>query len=217
MKENKSDFLTHKQRVKFVLKVFPWTNIFILPAIAITATNTVFVVLIYLLIPILGISSLKLGINFEKQRLFKNLSSLLNSINMFLICWLAGPTSPSFVIGIIVIGANILSSTDRKDLIFTIIGFISSIICGSYLGGKTFSDIFIMLMILVTYSIILLKVLEFTLIQGREIGNQKQLIEEKNKDILDSIRYAKRIQTSLLPTEKYIDRILTKTDKSSEA
>jgi len=37
---------------------------------------------------------------------------------------------------------------------------------------------------------------------------QKIIIEEKQKDILGSIRYAKRIQTSLLPTEKYIDRIL---------
>ncbi|HWY11834.1 MAG TPA: tetratricopeptide repeat protein [Bacteroidia bacterium] len=38
-------------------------------------------------------------------------------------------------------------------------------------------------------------------------------IEEKNKGILDSIRYAKRIQTSLLPTDKYLDRILTGKDK----
>ncbi|MBA2613316.1 MAG: tetratricopeptide repeat protein [Bacteroidetes bacterium] len=39
---------------------------------------------------------------------------------------------------------------------------------------------------------------------------QKRIIEEKNKDILDSIRYAKRIQNSLLPTEKYIERVLEK-------
>ncbi|MDX2171799.1 MAG: tetratricopeptide repeat protein [Bacteroidota bacterium] len=38
--------------------------------------------------------------------------------------------------------------------------------------------------------------------------NQKHIIEEKQKEILDSIRYAKRIQTSLLPTEKYIAKKL---------
>jgi transcriptional regulator with GAF, ATPase, and Fis domain len=48
-----------------------------------------------------------------------------------------------------------------------------------------------------------------------EISKQKALIEEKNKDILSSIRYAKRIQTSLLPTEKYIDRILNNTPKNN--
>ena len=40
------------------------------------------------------------------------------------------------------------------------------------------------------------------------ISEQKLLVEEKQKDILDSIHYAKRIQQSLLPTEKYIDKQL---------
>ncbi|MDO9000861.1 MAG: tetratricopeptide repeat protein [Bacteroidota bacterium] len=39
---------------------------------------------------------------------------------------------------------------------------------------------------------------------------QKTIIEEKQKEILDSIYYAKRIQTSLLPTEQYIERNLNK-------
>ncbi|MBK7669575.1 MAG: tetratricopeptide repeat protein [Sphingobacteriaceae bacterium] len=43
--------------------------------------------------------------------------------------------------------------------------------------------------------------------KNHEISHQKHLIEEKQKEVLDSIRYAKRIQTSLLPTEKYIERI----------
>jgi tetratricopeptide (TPR) repeat protein len=42
------------------------------------------------------------------------------------------------------------------------------------------------------------------------ITAQKLLVEEKQKEILDSIRYAKRIQTSLLPSEKYIHRSLNK-------
>jgi hypothetical protein len=43
-----------------------------------------------------------------------------------------------------------------------------------------------------------------------ELQEQKELVEEKNKDILDSIRYAKRIQDSLLPSEKYLERNLGK-------
>ncbi len=41
-----------------------------------------------------------------------------------------------------------------------------------------------------------------------ELAHEKQLVEEKQKDILDSIRYAKRIQTSLMPTQKYIENVL---------
>lgn len=47
-----------------------------------------------------------------------------------------------------------------------------------------------------------------------EVVQQKHLIEEKHKEITDSIHYAKRIQTALLPTEKYIDRNLNDLQKN---
>jgi len=46
--------------------------------------------------------------------------------------------------------------------------------------------------------------------QRDEIQMQKTLVEEQKRDIIDSIRYARRIQQSLLPTEKYIERVLKK-------
>jgi tetratricopeptide (TPR) repeat protein len=42
------------------------------------------------------------------------------------------------------------------------------------------------------------------------IFHQKQLVEEKQKEILDSIHYAKRIQQALLTAESYIERSLKK-------
>jgi tetratricopeptide (TPR) repeat protein len=45
---------------------------------------------------------------------------------------------------------------------------------------------------------------------SEEITAAYKIIEEKNKDIVDSVRYAARIQNSLLPTEKYIERNLKK-------
>lgn len=41
-----------------------------------------------------------------------------------------------------------------------------------------------------------------------EVVKQKEIIEQKNKDITDSIHYAKRIQQALLPTFAYIDKSL---------
>jgi hypothetical protein len=41
-----------------------------------------------------------------------------------------------------------------------------------------------------------------------EISKQKEIVEEKHKEIKDSINYAKRIQQSQLPTEKYINKSL---------
>ncbi len=46
--------------------------------------------------------------------------------------------------------------------------------------------------------------------QKQEVENQKQIIEEKQKEVLDSIHYAKRIQNALLPNEKYITKNLSR-------
>ncbi len=42
----------------------------------------------------------------------------------------------------------------------------------------------------------------------RIIEKQKHEVEEKQKEILDSIHYAKRIQNALITNEKYIDKTL---------
>jgi serine phosphatase RsbU (regulator of sigma subunit) len=45
-------------------------------------------------------------------------------------------------------------------------------------------------------------------VQKQLIETQKHLVEEKQKEIIDSIKYAQRIQHSLMPTHAYIDKIL---------
>jgi tetratricopeptide (TPR) repeat protein len=46
--------------------------------------------------------------------------------------------------------------------------------------------------------------------QKAEVEKKHKELEQKNKEVLDSIYYAKRIQNSLLPTDKFISRILKK-------
>ena len=46
------------------------------------------------------------------------------------------------------------------------------------------------------------------------IEKQKELVEEKQKEILDSIRYAKRIQDALLTSQTYIERNIKRLRKS---
>jgi tetratricopeptide (TPR) repeat protein len=44
--------------------------------------------------------------------------------------------------------------------------------------------------------------------QKKLVEKQKLLVEEKQRDILDSIHYAKRIQTALITNDKYIEKTL---------
>ena len=64
------------------------------------------------------------------------------------------------------------------------------------------------LAIVIVFSFFLYKRFKITQKQARIIARQKHLVEEKQKELLDSIHYAKRIQRSLLPTDKYIGRKL---------
>jgi tetratricopeptide (TPR) repeat protein len=48
------------------------------------------------------------------------------------------------------------------------------------------------------------------------LREQKSQIEEQKKEIIDSIHYAKRIQQSLLPTEKYLERIMKRYGKQDK-
>ena len=50
-------------------------------------------------------------------------------------------------------------------------------------------------------------------IQKKEVELQKQIVDEHQKSIIDSITYARRIQQSLLPTEKYIEKNLNRLKK----
>lgn len=50
--------------------------------------------------------------------------------------------------------------------------------------------------------------------KNKEIENQKAMIEERNKDITDSIEYAKRIQRSQFPSEYAIKRDLERLNKN---
>ena len=48
-----------------------------------------------------------------------------------------------------------------------------------------------------------------TQLQNIEISKQKELVEEKNTEILDSITYAKRLQDAILPPTKLVNSYLT--------
>ena len=64
------------------------------------------------------------------------------------------------------------------------------------------------LTLVIIFAAIMFNRFKVTKNQKSIIEIQKNLMEEKQKEILDSIHYAKRIQQSLLPTTKYFDKNL---------
>ncbi len=68
------------------------------------------------------------------------------------------------------------------------------------------------LMVAFALAILLVGTVVFVMIKingsRKKLKHQNEIIEEKQKEILDSIHYAKRIQKSLMPTEKYMEKHL---------
>jgi len=69
------------------------------------------------------------------------------------------------------------------------------------------------LILVVVFSVFLYKRFRLTQKQKNIIEEQKLLVEEHQKEILDSIYYAKRIQKAHLPTEKYITKSIDRLKK----
>jgi tetratricopeptide (TPR) repeat protein len=76
------------------------------------------------------------------------------------------------------------------------------------------------LILVIVFSLFLYKRFRITNKQKKVIEEQKILVDdayeklhEKNKEVMDSINYAKRIQTALITSEKYIERNLKKLQK----
>ncbi|MDX2172860.1 MAG: hypothetical protein SFY56_07055 [Bacteroidota bacterium] len=63
------------------------------------------------------------------------------------------------------------------------------------------------------FSIVIVVLFYRTMKLKNQIQIKSLIIEEKQKEIIDSITYAKRIQQSILPSDKYIQRNLTRLKK----
>ena len=104
---------------------------------------------------------------------------------------------------------EIINTDARKSFVaFDPIGVIASIMPWNFPDWQAFRFAAPSLM---AGNTIVLKPVSVTMQCGIEM--EKLLVEEKNKEILDSIHYSKRIQNALLPSEKYIERNLNRLKK----
>jgi serine phosphatase RsbU (regulator of sigma subunit) len=62
--------------------------------------------------------------------------------------------------------------------------------------------------LIIALALVLLKLFLFNRKTSRMLKSKNEIIEEKNKNITDSINYAKRLQNAILPTEASVNAIL---------
>ncbi|MBK7666126.1 MAG: hypothetical protein IPJ32_01555 [Sphingobacteriaceae bacterium] len=137
--------------------------------------------------------------------------SIMSSAFFGSISVLAGKDA-GFYLGFLVIAVPpvFLFPSLRTGLIF--VGF--SILCllASIYGNMIYSSPYAipfpmsMIIYLINLFTVLLATLGVVFIFKSELSESRAILEEKNKEITDSIRYAKRIQQLLLPPDRYIEK-----------
>lgn len=157
-----------------------------------------------LLAPVVGIGLSKLGL--KKGISMRWPIALINGAIIIAVCKLSGERAPSLIIGF----TNLLFVTvNFKGPLDKALAFACSF--AVFITGCLWAQMDRMLILqglisLAFYAVVLNQVLSFVLKQGvqikdakDEIDAQKQLIEEQQYELIDSINYAKRIQDAILP------------------
>ncbi len=195
-----------KEIMDFISKILFSLHIIIIIAVTLTSETKLITFFVNLAIPVVG-----RGLVFVSMKNSINLNWLLcfiNGILIFISCYISGINAPSWLPGITWLCGMFFLFEKRAERIFWLIYGFSLTAIGSYLSGKSFFYIAGFEIGFIMFSIILDRTFSFLVMQNKEIAKQKNEIELKQKEILDSLKYARRIQHSLLPTEKYINRVL---------
>ncbi len=125
-----------------------------------------------------------------------------------------------FYMGFIVttIPALLLFDTVKQSIIFIVISL--CILALSIVGNVFIEPVatikFAMALHLINLFTVIMATLTVVFIFKKELNESKAKTDEKQKEILDSIHYAKRIQHALLPNEKYVERSLKRLKDRSE-
>lgn len=147
------------------------------------------------------------------HRVSRNYVSLIAPILFGYVNVIAGKDAGFYLAFIVTtIPALIIFDTYKQSAFFITLSFLIltiSVACPFYV--KPLDTIsYSLLVMIINFKTVLIATLTVVYLFKKELKNSKEIIEEKQAEILDSIRYAKRIQQASLPTEKYIKKTITK-------
>lgn len=209
------DFVTREQRIRFISRVIPFVDLAFALLITLTAENKLSVFLLAALNPVLTVLMFNSGFRSRYEQQFNLAAVVTNTIAIFFLFILAGPTAPVYLMGITFIGASCMIFVDVYMVMPVIGGMLFATAGAMWVTHRSAMDILIVESILICFTMLMTKIVQFTMFHGQvvveansQIIAQKHQIEERNKDITDSLNYALRIQRAELPSRSDIFRAL---------
>jgi len=122
----------------------------------------------------------------------------------------------------------VMEENIRSCYLFAILSFISFLLShfikASYIPHQLISsfntELTYLVVLFAVFLVCFFIILQFKTVYGKYeqiIHRQKEMVEDKNREITESLRYARRIQRSLLPSEKYIENSIGRLKKEQTA
>jgi len=212
------DFVTREQRIQFISRIIPLVDFAFVLLISLKSEHQLAVFALGVINPMLTVFLFNSGFRSRFEEQFNLVAVVSNTITIFLIGLIAGPTAPVYLLGITFVGACTMIFVDFCLVIPVVVGMIISIVSAMWVTDRPISDMMMVTSILGCFTLLMSKIVHFTMFHGQvvvEANNriiaQKHQIEERNRDITDSLNYAYRIQRAELPTKASIFKALPDT------
>lgn len=172
-----------------------------------TSIHPLITFFLYISFPVLAIITMKIIEKTGKPFPFIIFCSI-SPILLSCLCYFSGLSSPGWLTAFPLITITLFLLDSRILKFVYILLYLTALIASCIIIKMEVSQLVFIIVAICIYSAVFARCLNYFQMQQMRIEAQKKLIEEKNKEVMDSIRYARRIQTSLLPTEKYINKTI---------
>lgn len=145
----------------------------------------------------------------EKKNFYPGLPILLcNGAFFYTFTYVAGPGSPAWLFLLnITVGSTFMFRTPRIGQAAMILVAILTALFYFWIGASLDYSLIIGLSLIV-FVILFARVFDYMQTQQMSLEQKSRQLEERNRDVTDSINYARRIQFAVLPSTESISRAL---------
>lgn len=204
---------TDNELWKYIFSIFPLIDIPFGIICIICSENRIATLCLLPLFPMVAVAALKSSarLNFQPGYIIFS----INGVLFFILAHVSGPASPTWLMLInMTIGSSFMFNKPLIGRIFLMVFAVMTCVM-FYLSGGALMDAVIIFFSLTAFLVLFSRAYAYSAIQqdrinqkNLEIDLQRKELEMKNKDILASISYARRIQYAVLPGEESIYRAI---------
>lgn len=190
---------------KNLAKILPVIEIFFLISIYMSSPQPVFSILVALLIPVTGISALK--IERKTNILYYKTLFSVKVLVLFLLCWSTGVKGTGWLFGFtVIVTFTYILPTYKTKFGYVALGILA-IAGGNYLAGKELSENLTSVLVIFTFAAFFMNSYIFLMRINQKIEDQKAIIKQERRKLERSHKDLEQKYTELQVSSKKLEEL----------